>query len=558
MQNPAILVAVLSLRDRIGESTGALRGVFANPNLRRVQLAFAGQIVGQYAYSIAVSVYAFQQGGAAAVGIVSFVRLMVAALIAPFAASLADRFHRERVMLASDLVRAALVAAAAMCVFADTPAIFVYVLATLTTIGGTVFRPAEAALLPTLSRTPEELSASNVVSSTFDSLGSFLGPALGGLLLVVAGPGTVIAVMAVCFLWSALLVSRVRPERQPAVERGEQGGLQELTAGFRAVGAEPRLRLLIGLYSAQCVVAGAMGVLVVVVAIDLLEMGNGGVGFLEAASGIGSLLGAAVALALVSRRKVAGDFGLGIILWGAPLVLLGIVPSTAVALLAMAVSGLGNTLVDISGITLLQRTAPEAVAGRVFGVLQSTIVASIAIGSLLAPLLVAAVGERVALVVTGAFLPLLALLTWRKLSAIDVGATVPAERVEALRPIPFLATLPLAAVERLASGLEPVTVPAGEDLFRRGDEGDRFYIVAEGELEVVLDGHTKVEGPGAWVGEIALLRDVPRTATVRARTDARLWAMEREQFLSAVTGHARSSEVANEVVGGRLAYAPTA
>jgi MFS family permease len=557
VQKTAIVRAVASLRDRMGESTGAVRDVFANPNLRRVQLAFAGQVVGQYAYSIAVSVYAYQQGGAAAVGIFNFVRLIVSAVIAPFAATLADRFPRERVMLASDLVRAGLVAGAAMCVFAGAPPISVYVLATLTTVGGTVFRPAEAALLPTLARTPEELSASNVVSSTFDSLGSFIGPALGGLLLVVAGPGTVIAIMSGCFLWSALLVSRVRPERQPAAEHDE-GGFRELTGGFRAIAAEPRLRLLIGLVGAQCVVAGAMGVLVVVVAIDLLEMGNGGVGFLEAASGIGSLLGAAVALALVSRQKIASDFGLGIVLWGAPLVLLGIVPTTVVALFALGVSGLGNTLVDISAITLLQRTAPQAVAARVFGVLQSTIVGSLAIGMLVAPALVAALGERLSLVVTGAFLPLLALVTWRQLTAIDVGATVPAERVEALRPIPFLATLPLAAVERLASGLEPVAVPAGRELFRRGDQGDRFYVIAEGELEVVLDGHTKVEGPGAWVGEIALLRDVPRTATVRARTDARLWAMEREQFLGAVTGHQRSRDAANEVVGARLGYAPTA
>jgi MFS family permease len=557
VQKTAIVRAVASLRDRMGESTGAVRDVFANPNLRRVQLAFAGQVVGQYAYSIAVSVYAYQQGGAAAVGIFNFVRLIVSAVIAPFAATLADRFPRERVMLASDLVRAGLVAGAAMCVFAGAPPISVYVLATLTTVGGTVFRPAEAALLPTLARTPEELSASNVVSSTFDSLGSFIGPALGGLLLVVAGPGTVIAIMSGCFLWSALLVSRVRPERQPAAEHDE-GGFRELTGGFRAIAEEPRLRLLIGLVGAQCVVAGAMGVLVVVVAIDLLEMGNGGVGFLEAASGIGSLLGAAVALALVSRQKIASDFGLGIVLWGAPLVLLGIVPTTVVALFALGVSGLGNTLVDISAITLLQRTAPQAVAARVFGVLQSTIVGSLAIGMLVAPALVAALGERLSLVVTGAFLPLLALVTWRQLTAIDVGATVPAERVEALRPIPFLATLPLAAVERLASGLEPVAVPAGRELFRRGDQGDRFYVIAEGELEVVLDGHTKVEGPGAWVGEIALLRDVPRTATVRARTDARLWAMEREQFLGAVTGHQRSRDAANEVVGARLGYAPTA
>ena len=280
MQKPAILATVAWLRERMADPVAALRGVFANPNLRRVELAFAGQIVGQYAYSIALSVYAFQQGGAAAVGIVSFIRLMLAAVVAPFAASLADRYRRERVMVVSNLIRAALAATAAACVFAGAPALIVYALSALTTIGGSVFRPAEAALLPALAREPEELSAANVASSTFDSVGSFAGPALGGLLLAFTGPATVIAVMAGCFLWSALLVSRVRPDRQPEVERDEGGGggLSELTGGFRAIAAEPRLRLLIGLTGAQCVVAGAMSVLVVVLAIDLLSMGAGGVG----------------------------------------------------------------------------------------------------------------------------------------------------------------------------------------------------------------------------------------------------------------------------------------
>ena len=550
---------MFALRQRMREPLGALRGVYANPNLRRVQLAFGGAVIGQYAYSIAVSVYAYRHGGVAAVGIVSFVRLIVAAAVAPFAATLADRYPRERVMLASDLVRAGLMAAASACVFVGTPPLAVYALATLTTIGGTVFRPAEAALLPALARTPEELAAANVSSSSLDSMGSFLGPALGGLLLAVTGPGTVIAIMAGCFLWSASNVARVRPEQQPSVAHEEGGGgLREFTRGFRAIAAEPRLRLLIGLYSAQCVVAGAMGVLVVVVALDLLSIGAGGVGYLEAASGIGSLLGAAVALTLVTRGKLAADLGLGIVLWGAPLVLLGIAPSTAVALLAMAVSGVGNTLVDISAITLLQRSAPETVAARVFGVLESAIVASLAAGFLVAPALVGLLGARTALVVVGAILPVLAALTWRKLTVIDVGATVPAERVEALRPVPFLAALPLAALERLASRLEPVALPAGAELFRRGDEGDRFYVIADGELEVVLDGETKVERAGSWVGEIALLRDVPRTATVRARSDARLWALDRDQFLAAVSGHARSRDAANEVVGARLGYAPTA
>jgi MFS family permease len=548
-----------SLRERISESLGALRGVYANPSLRRMQLAFAGAVFGSYAYGISVAVYAYEHGGATAVGLVAFVRLISAAAVAPFAALLADRLRRERVMLASDLARAVLVAGAGLAAVLGSPALVVYALAVLATLAGTPFHPAEASLAPALARTPEELTAVNVSSSSFDSLGSFLGPAVAGLMLAVTGPGVVFFVMAACFLWSASFLVRIRgPEREPVAGGGHGGGLREAFAGFRAIGAEPRLRLLIFLYAAQAMVAGALGVLVVVTALDLLKIGNSGVGFLESASGIGSLVGAGIALALVARRKLAGDFGLGIVLWGAPLVLLGLFPNTPIALVALGVLGVGNTLVDIAAMTLLQRTAPEEVAGRVFGVLDSMLVGALGLGSVLAPALIALLGARAALVIVGSMLPVLAALRWRQLQEIDEGAQVPQERIDALRRIPIFAPLPLRTVELVATRLDRVELAAGADLFRRGDEGDRFYVVADGELEVVLDEGAKVEGPGSYVGEIALLRNVPRTATVRARTDVRLWALDRHDFLSAVTGHARSREAANQVVGARLGYAPSA
>jgi MFS family permease len=550
--------AMPSLREHVEESVGALRDVYANPPLRRVQLAFAGQVVGGYAYGIAVAVYAFAHGGAAAVGLVAFVRLTAAAAVAPFSAVLADRFRRERVMLSADLLRAALVAAAGVVAVADGPPLVVYALALLVTVVATAFRPAEAALMPSLARTPQELTAANVSSSTLDSLGSFLGPALAGVLLAVAEPGIVFFVMAACFLWSASFVVRIEGPRPEPKSRERGGGVDQALAGFRAIRAEPRLRLLIGLYGAQAVVAGALSVLVVVTAIDLLDLGNAGVGLLESASGIGSIVGAAVVLVLVGRRRLAGDLGMGIVLWGAPLVLLGIWPGTAVAVVAMLAVGLGNTLVDVAAVTLLQRIAPPSLAARVFGVLESMLVGAIGIGSLLAPLLVELAGIRIALVATGALLPALAAICRRPLRAIDEGARVPEEQVAALRPIPIFAPLPLQTLELLATRLHEVAVPAGTAVFERGDDGDRFYVVRDGEVEVVLDDERKVEGAGSYFGEIALLRDRPRTATVRARADTRLWALERDDFLGAVSGHAGSSDAASEVVGARLGYAPTA
>jgi MFS family permease len=557
----AILAAMATLRARIAESLGALKGAFSNPHLRRVQLGFVGSSLGLYANSIAVAVYAFHHGGATTVGVFMFVRLAVAGSTAPFAASLADRYHQERVMLASDLLRVASVAGCAVVVAVHAPAFALYVLATLTSVCGSAFRPAEASLLPTLARSPEELTAANVSSSTIESVGSFAGPAVGALLLALSGPAVVFAVVAVGFAWSASFIARVRPDRAGISPDGDEADVVKefggLAGGLRAIRAEPRLRLLIGLYGAQCLVAGALGVLVVVTAIDVLGLGNAGVGLLEAASGIGSIVGAAVALALVGRRRLAGDFGVGIVLWGAPLVVLGLLPRTWLALLALGLVGLGNTLVDISAMTLLQRTAPAEARGRVFGVLQSVIVGSLALGSVAAPLLIHLLGARGALMATGALLPVLAALRGRQLVAIDDGAHIPEVQVAALRTVPFLAVLPLQRLEALAGAAVRVELQPGATLFERGDAGDRFYVLDEGALEIALPEGTKREEAPAYVGEIALLRDVPRTATVRSSGAARLWAVDRGAFLEAVTGHARSNASADAVVISRVGLAST-
>jgi MFS family permease len=478
---------------------------------------------------------------------------VIAAGIAPFAASLADRFPRERVMLGSDLGRLVSVGATAALVVTHSPSLIVYVVATITTILGTIFRPAESALMPLLARSPEELTAANVSSSTFDSLGVFVGPSIAAFLLALSGPGLALAFNAATFAWSAYFIARVHTPPGAAPREGaSHGGRGGLVAGFKAIAAEPRLRLLIGLYGAQCFVAGALGVFVVVIALKLLGLGTAGVGLLQAACGVGALAGAAVALSLVSRARIAADFAIGLLLWGMPLLLVGAAPTAIVAALALGVVGVGNTLVDISAMTLLQRATPPEVAGRVFGCLESVIVGSIALGALATPGLIALLGVRGALFAIGGLLPVLSILRWRSLGAIDEGAQVSPERLAGLRAVPFLAPLPLETVERLAGKLVDVTLPAGATLFEAGDRGDRFYVLHSGSLEIALPGETKLEEAPSFVGEIALLRDIPRTASVRAHTDSSLWALERDDFLDAVSGHSRSRASADELAVTRL------
>jgi MFS family permease len=499
---------------------------------------------------VAVSIYAFHHGGATAVGLVMFARMGAAAVAAPFMASFADRHEQRRVMLATDLVRVGTLAAMGASAAAHVPAA-VYALAIVTSIVSTAFRPAEAALIPRLAATPEELTAANVASSTFDSIGAFAGPAAGALLYTLGGPTLAFAAVSVTYLWSALFVARIpkteRPEPAPHVH-AEHGGI---AAGFRAVKAEPRLRVVIGLYSAQTLVAGAYTVLVVVVALELLDLGNAGVGFLQAATGIGAVVGALVALGLVGRRRTAADFGLGLACFGAPLLALAALPRTWAAVVALALLGIGNSVVDISAVTLIQRTASAAVAGRVFGLVEAAAVGGLGVGSVLTPLLLHLVGARWTLAAAGAILPLLSLVMRRALGSIDAGAVVPEAQLAAIATVPFLDVLPLQRKEALAAALERVELPAGSTLFSAGDQGDRLYILSEGAIEIDLPTGTKVEHAPAFVGEIALLRDVPRTATVRVVAASTFWTLDGEHFLDAVAGHSRSRSSADSLVASR-------
>jgi predicted MFS family arabinose efflux permease len=411
-------------------------------------------------------------------------------------------------------------------------------------------------LTPSLARTPEELTAANAVSSTIESVGTFLGPALGGLLLAAASTGVVFIVMAGLFVWSAFFVLRIHAPAAPGEASAAEHPpfLQQATAGIRTIVGEPNVRVIVGVYGCQTLVAGALRVFIVVMAFQLLDTGNAGVGFLNSATGIGGILGGVATIAIVSRSRLATDFGVGVALWGLPIALIGIWPNQWLALTMLTVVGIANTIVDVAAFTLLQRAVPDEVLARVFGVLQSVLYGTIGLGSVLASALVSGLGARTTLIVVGAFLPAVALLTYRRLLAIDRAVAAPApERMGLLEPNPIFAPLPLPVLERLARSLIPVHLEAGATLFRQGDHGDRFYLVQTGELEILVeDGPPKVVGAGGSLGEIALLRDIPRTATVRARTEADLYALEREEFLAAVTGHAESKEAAEAVVGSHL------
>jgi MFS family permease len=543
--------AVLS---NLAQSARVFRAVFGNADLRRVELAFVGFNAAEWGAWVAILVVAYEAGGAAAAGAIGVVQLVPAAIFAPFASLLGDRYRRELVLLAGYVVQALAMGMTAGVLLAGAPLLVIYALAVLVATSLTLSRPAQGALLPSLARTPEELTAANVAAGWIESLSMFGGSALAGVLLAVSGPGVVFAAMSGALLCSALLAARVRARSAPPTRTHAEWPLEDLLGGFRALVRERRPRLVVSLMGAQFVVEGIRDVLLVVLAFRMLDIGSAGVGFLNAAFGVGTIVGAALTTLLVARRRLTPPLAGGAAAWGTALVAIGLFPGRILAPVFVGVAGAGRPLIDVAGRTLLQRVVPDRVLSRVFGVLEGLYMAGGALGLAVAPILLAVLGARATFIVAGAFLPAVFLLARRRLAEIDSSVAVPEARLALLRTLPIFAPLPAPAMERVASRLIPTKAAAGTEIVKQGDPGDRFYIIEGGEVAVSKDGRTVASlGRGDFFGEIALLREIPRTATVTARTDTLLYALERDDFLEAVTGHPQSTEAADAVTRARLA-----
>ncbi len=523
----------------------------ANRNLRRVELAWGASIAAEWAHFVALGIFAYDAGGTSAVGIAGLIRMLPAAVVAPLASALGDRFRRERFLVAIALLGCAALAGSAVAFFSGRNALVIYLLAAVVGIYSTLFRPALHAILPSLARTPKELIASNGAASTIESLGVLVGPLLAGVLVAVASPGVVFVAAAGALLVAAGLLASVRMEGRiqlTAAARGDD--LRELLlGGFRAVSL-PKPRLIVALLVAQAFVRGCLNVLIVVFVFRVLDTGDGTVGYLVAALGVGGLIGAFGALTLEGRR-LAVPLGVALVFWGLPIALVAPRPYLPAAVLLLAVVGAANSIEDVAAFTLLQRILPDDVLTRALGVTMGLAMGAVALGSIAAPGIVAAVGPRAAFGVVGAILPVLTLMVWRRLVRIDREVAAPTAELELVDGVPMFAPLSVAAKEHVAARLTKIPVAPGEVVVRAGESGDRFYVVADGQLEIA-NGVYGTAARGDFFGEIALLRDVPRTATVRAIAPSHLYALERDDFLAAVTGHSAVHAAGEAVVAERL------
>lgn len=523
---------------------GSLRDALANDGIRRLEAFWMLGIAADTGLLVVLLIEVYSREGVVAAGVLGAVRMVPGVLSGMLSGSALGRFRAERVLLVLGIVRTLAAAACAVEIAAGNSTILLFVLAAISAAAAAPSRPVSATLFPAVARSPHELVAANMAWSTGEGLGSMVGPFVVGVFVAVGRPELGAAATAVAFLIGAVFVGGLRFEQAADASGGGSTGTRglRLLEGFRTMRRRPVVGWSLISVFAQIFTRGLLTPLTVVAAIELLAMGEPGVGLLNGALGLGGLLGAIFAISVTRTDRLVRTEAAALAWWGAPIAVIGLLPFPEVALAAMIVIGVANAVFDVALFTILQRGTANDERAPVFALLEGLVGVGLVAGSLLAPVLLAAFGTRGALAVSGAVLPVIALVVYGKIGRADRISVVDEQKLSLLRAVPAFGELPLTAFERLASGLEPLEFQAGDTIMREGDQGDRFVVIDTGEVEVSADGRPMSRlGHGAGVGEIALLRRSRRTATVTALTPVRGYGIACHAFIAAVSGPAAAA-----------------
>jgi MFS family permease len=519
--------------------------------LRRLLGAWLAIVTGTWALVIALAVHALDAYGAGAVGAVLAARLIPALVAGPVTARLADRGDRARLVAVMAAIEAMAFGGAATAILVGAPLAGLLALVAIGGAAGTAVRPGLEALMPALADTPEELTSATAWWSALDGLGFLLGAGAGGIAVAAIGAGEVILVAAALIaLGAGLAIALPRVRAAEADEPADETLIGEVLGGLRALREIPALRTPVLLFACLLLLEGTTDVLIVVLAIRKLDMGNGGPGILYAVWGLGALAASGLLVMLLRRRGYGLALAVGVLAHATGLVLIGL-DGVPLAIAAAIPAGIGFALVEFATVALAPRLADDAILGRVYGLLEIIYAGLSGLGALLGPLLVSGVGATGGLAATGGGYAIVGLATWRSLGRLDSGQEDASRVRELLRGVPFLAPLPLPRLERLVRGARSLASRRGETVVARGEVGETFYVIEDGTVEVAEYGRRL--GPGASFGEIALLHDVPRTASVRAVSDVRMRVLDRRSFLTAMSSHEGAQSRAHAVATKHLA-----
>lgn len=539
--------------------------VARDPSLRRLGVAFAGFSLAEHATWLAMLVYAFQRGGVHEASGVAVIQLLPAMLLAPFAAYAGDRFEPRHALAAGYGAQAVAMAVTASAMAAGSP-VAAYAGGALTAMSVTFTRPVMGSLLPNVTHAPSDLIAANLVLGFVEQLGRFMGPVLAGLAMAIASPTTVYASSAVIVAVSTALVAGLGHGERHGERHSETAGIgaggigriaardvvSEVFAGFRSLARYPRVRVLVALMTVGALAAGIADVVMVLFADVRLQGGGGSVGLLGAAVGVGAIIGSLAGAGLLGGSAAPRYLASSAALLGLSLSGLAVAHRLAPAMVLFLLLGAGEALLHLTSAIAIQRHAPLNVLARIFGVIEGLQMAALAVGSLLVSTLHARMSLGWTLLsLSSLVLVLLAVGLVRLRRTGGDAPPLDTAVIDLLLSDPLMASLPAPSIERLARSVERVRVPTGAHVVSEGEIGDRYFLVISGVARVTIEGrHVRDLHAGGSFGEIALLRDIPRTATVTAAAsgDVELLAVPRGPFLEAISGHPRSLGAATVVV----------
>jgi CRP-like cAMP-binding protein len=504
-----------------------------NVPLMRLLGGFAALNVAEWAFVTALSIFAYREGGTLAVGLIGL-RLVggaaSSALLAPLVA------HRRGVLGSVTALRALVLATAAALVKSGAGFGAALPLVVLDSVAAGPYRPAQSRLLPGLARSPAQLSLAAAEVSMVKTLGQALGALLGGVGVALVSPGKAMAGAAGLMVLAALITFGLSDERLGWVESSSDElalGLAAFPAVLRDATASP----IVVASVLRTLVRGLWMALLVVVALRLLDLGSSGVGLLQAAAGIGAALAVPITASLIGRPRLGLPCAVAFVFAGITVSLIGATPIGDAAIALVCVWGISMAVADATSLSLLHRLLDPGALSRAVGVMESLKLSAEGLGALLAPALVAIFGLRPALVVAGLPLPLVVMVYWPQLRLSDLLAEGRSELVALLHGLQVFRGLDMASLENVASRVRRMEVRAGTDVVTVGEPGDSYYVIETGQAEVIVGGYAVGQlGRGHGFGERALLRDSPRTATVRGLTDLSLLAIGRGDFISAATG----------------------
>jgi MFS family permease len=535
----------------------AYRRVLTN---RPLSMLLAGEFIssiGDWLYLVALLIIIYDTTQDAVVlGIVGAIRVLPYVFLSIPAGIAADRFDRRLILLVTDLCRGALMLVLAWLVSVHGSVVAIVALTTLATCFSAFFGPAIGSYIPALARDERDLGPANTIYSTLENVAFICGPALAAILIGLGGVVGAFLLNAVSFAVVAAILWRLPPSvaNSSLEDAAKEVGAEEEAAAERVTDAshapEPLVRSLafpIGVLSVldatEAFVFGGIGVLTVVIAFDQLDIGEAGTGLLNAAVGVGGLVGALIAGALVLRRRLAPPMLLGALVLAGSVAVLGISTSLPVALLAMGLSATGSLLVSIVATTLFQRIVPDAIRGRTLGVLETVSILAYALGALILPALVQPFGLDKVLVGAGVLMAVVGVVAIPLLGRHALQAP-PEDAIRAtLGEVPLFSAVPPARIETAERRATIVPMRPGQVIIRQGEQADRFYVIAEGTVEVTQvppeGGEARIlrtMGQAEVFGEIGLLTGVPRTATVTAASEGTLLALDEADFLELVGG----------------------